>query len=86
MANLYEGEPDKRQAGDIEPTRFRPRYRKLTDNEVALHDDIKAWAEKMESLINTCGAPDMHGAARYRALAITSLEQTVMWAVKALTL
>jgi hypothetical protein len=77
--HIYEDEPDARQAGDIRPSRFRKRYRKLTEAEVAMHDAIKAKAAELEVLIEELGP------GRYPALAMTSLENAVFWAVKALT-
>jgi hypothetical protein len=52
MANVYEGAPDARQSDRVdEPvSRFRPKYRALTDAEKALHDAIKAKAAEIESL------------------------------------
>lgn len=50
MAHLYEGTPDDRQAGDIKPSRFRSQYRALSDEEKALHDQIKAKATELEAL------------------------------------
>jgi hypothetical protein len=50
MAHVFEGEPDARQAGDIAPSRFRPQYRALSDEEKALHDQIKAKATELETL------------------------------------
>lgn len=80
MAHVYEGDPDGRQAtGDIETSRFRPRYRKLTEAEKILHDEIKAKAEELERLYNHVKS------GRYRALAITELEASVMWVIKELT-
>jgi hypothetical protein len=79
MADLFEGMPDGRQAGDIRPTRFRPRYRQLTDDEKALHDDIKAKADELAALF------DQVKDGRYKSLAITELEASVMWIVKQLT-
>ena len=60
-------------------SRFRPRYRKLTDAEVALHDELKTKATELEALFDNV-AP-----GRYRSLAYTALEEAVMWAVKQLT-
>lgn len=77
--NVYEGEPDGRQAGDIKPSRFRPRYRALSDEEKALHDEIKNKACEMEELIEKVGK------GRYQSMAMTDLEKSVMWAVKQLT-
>lgn len=64
-------------ANDV--SRFRPEYRAFSDAELALHDEIKAKAAEMEALFAKVG----HG--RYAALALTSLEQSVMWIVKELT-
>jgi hypothetical protein len=80
MAHVYEGQPDARQAnGNIEVSRFRPRYRALSDDEKALHDEIKNKAAELEALFGRVKA------GRYNSLAITSLEQSVMWVVKELT-
>ena len=73
------GDADKRQEGDIKPTRFRPRYRKLTEEEIKLHDAIKDKATELEALIESVGA------GRYTSLAMTALEESVIWAVKQLT-
>lgn len=80
MAHVYEGEPDKRQSNtEIAVSRFRPRYRALTDAEKALHDEIKNKAVELEQLFAKVKP------GRYNALAITSLEQSIMWVVKELT-
>jgi hypothetical protein len=79
MADVYEGQPDERQAGDIRPSRFRPRYRALSEDEKALHDALKTKAAELEALF------EMLDAGRYQALAFTALEEAVMWAVKELT-
>lgn len=81
MANVYEGKPDARQSDDVvlKPSRFRPTYRALTDDEKALHDALKAKAVEIEELFNKVKP------GRYHALAMTSLEQAVMWIVKELT-
>lgn len=80
MANVYEGKPDGRQAETaIAVSRFRPRYRALSDEEKALHDEIKNKAAELEELFGKVKP------GRYNALAITSLEQSVMWVVKELT-
>ncbi len=52
MTNVYEGATDARQSGDTAErvSRFRPRYRAITDDEKALHDEIKAKAVEMEAL------------------------------------
>jgi hypothetical protein len=79
-AHVFEGKPDGRQAGGLIPvSRFRPQYRALTDEEKALHDALKDKAAEMEALFSKVKP------GRYNALAITSLEQSVMWIVKELT-
>lgn len=80
--NVFQGEPDARQQASTQHnvSRFRPTYRALTDDEKALHDEIKAKAVEMEELYSRVKA------GRYNSLAITALEQSVMWAVKELTL
>jgi hypothetical protein len=81
MADVFEGKTDTRQSADVaHPTsRFRPTYRALTDAEKALHDEIKSTATELEVLFARVKA------GRYNSLAITSLEQSVMWVVKELT-
>lgn len=84
MENAFEGRPDARQQTSTVGlvTRFRPRYRALTAPEMSLHDAIKDQADRLCSLFEEVkdGKP-----GRYKSLAITSLEQAVMWAVKELT-
>jgi hypothetical protein len=81
MAHVYEAEPDARQSPEVDmPTsRFRPLYRALTDEEKALHDAIKEKAAELEALIETIRP------GRYRSLAFTDLESSIMWAVKEIT-
>jgi len=80
MAHVYEGKPDGRQSDtNIPVSRFRPQYRALSDEEKALHDDIKTQAANLEAVFERVKP------GRYHALAITSLEQAVMWIVKELT-
>jgi hypothetical protein len=81
MAHVFEGTPDARQSPQTTTpvSRFRPVYRALTDDEKALHDDLKAKAVELEALFARVKP------GRYNALAITSLEQAVMWIVKELT-
>lgn len=81
MTNVYEGKTDARQSDDVNMlvSRFRPRYRALTDEEKALHDQIKDKAAELEVLFGKVKP------GRYNSLAITSLEQAVMWVVKELT-
>lgn len=82
-AHVFSGPTDARQAASGEavvPTVFRPRYRALTESEKQLHDAIKMQADELLRLYNMIGNP-----GRYRALAQTALEESVMWAVKELT-
>jgi hypothetical protein len=80
MANVFEGTPDTRQSEEnILVSRFRPRYRALSDTEKALHDQIKDKAAELENLYSRVNS------GRYNSLAITSLEESVMWIVKQLT-
>lgn len=79
--NVFEGKPDERQAGDITVSRFRPRYRALSEDEKALHDAIKDKAVELEALFMQV----KEGRGRYNALALTALEQAVMWNIKELT-
>lgn len=80
MADLYEAAPDGRQAQTaIVTSRFRPRYRQLTDEEKALHDAIKNKAVELEELYTQVSK------GRYNALAMTALEESVMWIVKEIT-
>jgi len=79
--NVYEGQADARQSDDVQEkvSRFRPKYRALTDDEKALHDAIKAKAAELETLF------EQVGSGRYASLAMTQLELSVMWIVKELT-
>lgn len=80
MAHVYEGQTDGRQADTaIAVSRFRPRYRALSDAEKELHDEIKNKAADLEATFEKVKQ------GRYHSLAITSLEQAVMWIVKELT-
>lgn len=81
MANVYENAVDARQSNDVAMpvSRFRPRYRALTDDEKALHDALKDKAAELEALFSKVKP------GRYNSLAITSLEQSIMWIVKELT-
>lgn len=81
MANVYDGAPDGRQSDDVAlpVSRFRPRYRALTEAEKQHHDAIKAKAAELEALF------EQVKPGRYRALGLTALEEAVMWTVKELT-
>ncbi len=80
MAHVFENQPDDRQDDEkIAVSRFRPRYRALSDEERAVHDEIKTKAEELEILF------DKVSDGRYKSLALTELETSVMWIVKELT-
>jgi hypothetical protein len=80
MADVYDGKPDGRQGDAAQPvSRFRPRYRALTEDEKALHDAIKGKAEELAALF------EQVKPGRYRSLGLTALEEAVMWTVKELT-
>jgi hypothetical protein len=81
MANVFEGAIDARQSADpaLPLSRFRPRYRALSDDEKTLHDHLKGAYAQIELLV------EQLPAGRYRALALTALEESCMWAVKELT-
>ena len=81
MTNVYEGPTDGRQSDDtaMPTSRFRPRYRALTDDEKALHDAIKNSAANLEGLF------DKVKAGRYHSLALTALKESIKWIVKELT-
>jgi len=78
MPNIFDGTPDARQSEQttMPVSRFRPRYRALTDDEKALHDDLKTKAAELEALFTKVKT------GRYASLAMTSLEQSIMWIVK----
>ncbi len=82
--HVFEGKPDARQSADVamKPSRFRPRYRALTAEEKALHDELKNKAVELEALFEKVG-PEV--GSRYKALAMMSLEESIMWIVKELT-
>lgn len=92
MTHLFEGTPDARQSADpaMPTSRFRPRYRALSEPEKVLHDQIKDAAARLEALIEQVpaargDAPNHNPSGRELALAMTKLEESVMWAVKGLT-
>lgn len=67
------------------PSVFRPVYRKLTEEEQVRIDAIKNKAQELlllvEGGLNTTGVIN----GRHIALAKTALEESVMWAVKAVS-
>lgn len=68
------------------PGRFRSRYRQLTDAETSAIADIKTAAECLEDAIENAQRLDTEGArGREFSLAMTNLEQSVMWATKGVT-
>lgn len=77
-------------------SRFRPDYRKLNDAEQRLCDQIKSRAEDLAALYDhiemvqraptsVAGVVIAENTKRYRTLALTALEESVMWAIKAVT-
>jgi hypothetical protein len=80
QGHIFEGQPDSRQ-GDAKThtSRFRPKYRALTPPEISLHNALKTKAQELEALI------EQVPTGRYRSLAFTALEESIMWAVKQLT-
>lgn len=84
MANVFGEKPDARQSEDqaMPVSRFRPRYRALSDDEKKLHDELKDQAVNLEKLFDQVKAGK---AGRYKALAFTALEESIMWIVKELT-
>ena len=79
--HVFDGTPDARQQAStsVPVSLFRPTYRALTSEEKLLHDALKAKADELHQLFMLV----KHG--RYRSLAVTSLEESVMWVVKGLT-
>jgi hypothetical protein len=61
---------------------FRTEYRELTTDEAALIAEIKTKAEELEVLFQKAA---QSGAPRYVSLALTHLEQSIMWIVKHIT-
>ena len=55
-------------------------YNKPDDHTAAMMEDLKVHAERLYDAIQSAG-----GDGRYTSLALTSLEQSVMWANKAMT-
>ena len=81
MANVFEGKPDARQSADVQHTvsRFRPTYRALTEDEKRIHDIIKDIATGLERVF------DEVADSREKSIALTKLEEAVMWIIKGLT-
>ena len=64
---------------------FRKTYRQLSEAEQEHVEQIKDSALALELLIVGRNGPKNSEQARHIALAMTNLEQAVMWAVKAYT-
>lgn len=67
---------------------FRTKYRQLSAQEERRVDAIKDGATELHALMNNYAHPNGElgaQAQRYLALARTSLEESVMWAVKGVT-
>lgn len=62
---------------------FRKVYRELTDEEKGTLDELKSEAEQIELIIEKQKAAGKN--PRHLALAMTKLEESIMWAVKAVT-
>jgi hypothetical protein len=79
--HVFAGAPDDRQSAEVDApvSRFRPTYRALMPSEKALHDALKSKAAELEALIQKVGP------GRYTSLALTALEEAVIWSVKQLT-
>ena len=63
------------------PNRFRTVYRKLSSEEQVQLAGLKVKAEELAQLIERSRPVP----TRYTSLALTNLEQAVMWAVKEVT-
>lgn len=59
--------------------KFRSKYRPLTETEQRLIENVKQAAFRLDILLNDLPP------SREKSLAMTNLEQAVMWATKALT-
>lgn len=59
--------------------RFRRTYRQLSEKEISAMNNIKDKAEELAVLF------DNEPNSRYRSLAMTKLEESVMWMVKGIT-
>lgn len=66
---------------------FRKEYKPLNDEQKALMLEIKEQAEKLETLFGQIGGNQTIDVSTGRlvSLAKTNLEQSIMWAVKAVT-
>ena len=64
---------------------FRPIYKDLSDEEKKLMEDVKNKAMELYSLMGSAIKENPSSKARYISLAKTTLEESVMWAVKGIT-
>ncbi|MGG5810991.1 DUF7681 family protein [Falsiroseomonas sp. CW058] len=90
-AHIYADGADARLASEtIKPSRFRPRYRRAGPDELALHDEIKGKAAELEALFlsipraRSASGLGVSASMREEAIAMTKLEEAVMWAIKGL--
>lgn len=58
---------------------FRPVYRDLSPEEKELSNSIKTKAEELEALYHKLPQ------SRFKSIAMTKLEESVMWIIKGLT-
>jgi hypothetical protein len=67
--------------------RFHTQYRELTPEEKDLIKQIKDTATSLEELYQLSHKPDSPtlGPTRQISIALTKLEESVMWAVKSIT-
>lgn len=73
MGGAYPNKPAKTDT-------FRREQKRLTDAQAAAIDRIKSAADDLKAAIDAAG-----GEPRSTAVAITNLEQSVMWAVKGIS-
>jgi len=68
------------------PDTFRREYRKLEPEDLLRLQALKACAEALEAQLHAISGPDEYGPkARCVSIALTKLEECVMWATKAAT-
>lgn len=64
---------------------FRQERRELSATEAAMLRDVKSVASELGTLILNMQRAGHPAQGRYQSLALTALEQCVMWAVKGIT-
>jgi len=70
------------------PSVFRPKYRKLSDEELALMNNVKAVASRLYDVMDVAYQAKFDDTApicREHDIARIKLEESIMWAVKGLT-